>query len=374
MKNLRLFMISFVALTIFSCSQENIKQNDETAVAKSSGITKKTATEDCGTPKEFVLPADNLYNCHGLSFILSEKVAETKQRIEDPVTTLYELYFKSEIFKEDNSSNATKVLYWNDYDDYLANNFRAVDHSAMIIGNDIVYSKEGSNPLYKNCIQHCYLTDITGKEHYLKKYSLNLDLNPYEINPVRKVPFTVSVAHDASALLDVQYDWVSETADYNYVQITKTGGSCSIKFNGNAPKKLYTFTLKAKHQRGKINNVSFEKDLTKTFTIDLKGNPDPTASFTGSNYVTQSSMGSWTATASGGTAPYQYYWWIKRQQDPDSFYLQIATGSPIYLFTRTSVKSTYYTMYLRVVDANGQSFSTQPQVIQSTGPLELFDL
>lgn len=371
MKKLKLFTMSFIVLTMLSCSEENIKQNDETAVTKSTGITKKIATLDgCTFAKVQVGPADNLYNCYGLAFYLSETGVKTFVQNQNDINTSF---IQNGIFIEDNTSNATKVLYWNNEADYNARNFVAVDHAAIIVeGGNIVFSKQGSNELFKNCIGDVYIAG----QHYYQTYSLNLALNPYETNPVRKVPFTVSLAHDATTLLNVQYDWEIDPADNNYVQIIRNGASCSFNFKGIAPKKLYTFTLKAKHQRGIVNGVSVAKDLTKTFSINLQGDPEPvpTASFTGSSYVTKSSIGSWTATISGGTLPYQHFsWWIKRHEDPNSSYTQIGTGNPLYLYTTTSSKSTYYDLYFRVVDANNQIFVTSPQLIQSTGPLELFD-
>jgi len=373
MKKLKFFILSFIAFTMFSCSEENNLKNDKTAITKISitgntgtGSTRKLAVDDCGIAKQTAGPADTGYNCFGLAFYFSE--TGNKAFINDQ-NDIKRDFIDTGIFIEDSTSNATKVIYWNNETDFNARNFTAVDHAAIIVeGGNVVYSKEGSNELKKNCIGHVYLD----RQHYYQTYSLNLELNPYETNPVRKVPFAVSLAHDASTLLNAQYDWVSEVSDYSYVQITRNGASCSIKFNGNAPKKMYTFTLKAKHQRGNINGVSFAKDLTKTFTIDLKGNPDPvpTASFTGSSYVTKTNMGSWSATVSGGTPPYTYSWWLKRHEDPISFYLQMGTGTELYLLTKTSVKSTYYDLYFRVIDSNNQIFSTAPQIIQSTGVLE----
>ncbi len=367
MKKLKLLMLSFTIVAFISCSEENNTQNAENAATKSTSITKKPAGEDCTTAVA-IGPADNLYNCFGLAFSLSE--TGEKQVLDN--AAIYAAYIDSGIFKEDNSNKATKVLYWNELEGYTARDYRAVDHAAIITdsGNTTVYSKQGLTALYKNCIGYYYLNPT---KSYYRTYSLNVDLNKPAVAPVRGETFTVSLQHYAGAL-EVLYNWSYDTN--NLELISNNGNSITLKVKQTATAGNCNVTLSATHQRGIVNNLSFPKTVTSSynFTLASTAPPTPTASFTGSNYVTQASMGSWTATASGGTAPYQYYWWIKRQQDPDSFYLQIATGSPIYLFTRTSVKSTYYTMYLRVVDANGQSFNTQPQVIQSTGPLELFDL
>jgi len=372
MKKLKLLMMSCFILTFISCSDENNLKNEnltEAAATSNNASTRKTPTqENCSFAKVQVGPADNLYNCHGLSFVLSEKYIETKEKIDLP-GDVYTRFIQNEIFVEDSSSNATKVIYWNNLTNYKNRDFIGVDHSAIIVeGDNIVYSKQGANQVFKNCINDVYLAGT----HYYRTYALNLALNPYETNPTRKVPFIISAAHDASSILDVQYSWDADPADYKYLRIIGNGSSCSFEFKGEAPSKAYTFTLKAKHQRGKINGTAFEKIATKSVTINLTGTPEPipTASFTGSTYVTKTSMGSWSATASGGTAPYQFTWWIKRQEEPDSFYLQIGTGPGLYLLTKTSIKSTYYTLYVRVVDANGQSFSTQPMVVQSTGVLE----
>lgn len=372
MKKLKLLMMSCFILTFISCSDENNLKNEnltEAAATSNNASTRKTPTqENCSFAKVQVGPADNLYNCHGLSFVLSEKYIETKEKIDLP-GDVYTRFIQNEIFVEDSSSNATKVIYWNNLTNYKNRDFIGVDHSAIIVeGDNIVYSKQGANQVFKNCINDVYLSGT----HYYRTYALNLALNPYETNPTRKVPFIISAAHDASSILDVQYSWDADPADYKYLRMIGNGSSCSFEFKGEAPSKAYTFTLKAKHQRGKINGTAFEKIATKSVTINLTGTPEPipTASFTGSTYVTKTSMGSWSATASGGTAPYQFTWWIKRQEEPDSFYLQIGTGPGLYLLTKTSIKSTYYTLYVRVVDANGQSFSTQPMVVQSTGVLE----
>jgi|GEM_PF-1680408 hypothetical protein len=372
MKKLKLLMMSCFILTFISCSDENNLKNEnltEAAATSNNASTRKTPTqENCSFAKVQVGPADNLYNCHGLSFVLSEKYIETKEKIDLP-GDVYTRFIQNEIFVEDSSSNATKVIYWNNLTNYKNRDFIGVDHSAIIVeGDNIVYSKQGANQVFKNCINDVYLAGT----HYYRTYALNLALNPYETNPTRKVPFIISAAHDASSILDVQYSWDADPADYKYLRMIGNGSSCSFEFKGEAPSKAYTFTLKAKHQRGKINGTAFEKIATKSVTINLTGTPEPipTASFTGSTYVTKTSMGSWSATASGGTAPYQFTWWIKRQEEPDSFYLQIGTGPGLYLLTKTSIKSTYYTLYVRVVDANGQSFSTQPMVVQSTGVLE----
>ncbi len=372
MKKLKLLIMSCFILTFISCSDENNLKNEnltEAAATSNNASTRKTPTqENCSFAKVQVGPADNLYNCHGLSFVLSEKYIETKEKIDLP-GDVYTRFIQNEIFVEDSSSNATKVIYWNNLTNYKNRDFIGVDHSAIIVeGDNIVYSKQGANQVFKNCINDVYLAGT----HYYRTYALNLALNPYETNPTRKVPFIISAAHDASSILDVQYSWDADPADYKYLRMIGNGSSCSFEFKGEAPSKAYTFTLKAKHQRGKINGTAFEKIATKSVTINLTGTPEPipTASFTGSTYVTKTSMGSWSATASGGTAPYQFTWWIKRQEEPDSFYLQIGTGLGLYLLTKTSIKSTYYTLYVRVVDANGQSFSTQPMVVQSTGVLE----
>lgn len=372
MKKLKFLIMSFIVLTFVSCSEENILKNEnlaETATVSNIASTRKTSTqENCSFAKVKVGPEDNLYNCHGLSFVLSEKYLETKEKIDLP-GDVYTRFIQNGIFVEDSSSNATKVIYWNNLTDYKNRNFIGVDHSAIIVeGDNIVYSKQGANEVFQNCINDVYLAGT----HYYRTYALNLALNPYETNPTRKVPFTISAIHNATSILDVQYAWDADPADYKYLRMIGNGSSCSFEFKGEAPSKAYTFTLKAKHQRGKINGVSFEKEATKKVTINLTGTPEPipTASFTGSTYVTKTSMGSWSATVSGGTAPYQLTWWLKRQQDPDSFYLQVGAGSDLYLLTKTSIKSTYYNLYFRVIDANGQSFSTQPMVVQSTGVLE----
>lgn len=383
MKNVKFIFMSFIALAVLSCSEETIKQNGETALIKSTGSTKKPAGEDCST-KAMVVSEDNQYNCFGLAFLLSE--TEDKDKLEND--EIYDQFITTGIFVEDNSSNASKVLYWNNEPDFIAKRVQGITHAAILTdgAGSTVYSKEGSIGLYKNCIEYYYLwEDKTTNtppppNHFYRKYALNLELNPHP-NPIRTVPFTLSVAHDASALLEASYSWEIAAADANYLQIGGSGGSCTLKFSEFAPKKNYIITLKAKHQRGRIyNTISVPKELSKSITITLEGDPAPlpvalTATFTGSNYVTQSSVGSWTATISGGALPYQHFsWWIKRHQDPNSFYTQIATGNPIHLYTTTSSKPTYFDLYFRVVDANNQIFVTAPQLIQSTGPLELIDL
>jgi hypothetical protein len=382
MKNLKLLMMSFVVLTFFSCSEETIKQDAEVvSTTKSTTTTQKILVEDCSS-KTLLVSGDNAYNCFGLAFSLSE----TQYKTSLDNAEIYNQFISTDIFVEDNSSNASKVLYWNNKEDFDAKRVQGIDHAAILsdAGGNMVYSKQGLTGLYKNCISYYYLWENISSppppNYFYRKYALNLALNPYETNPQRNVPFTLSVAHDASAVLEVSYNWEIAAADADYLTIVNNGSSCTLTFNEYAPKRGYTITLKAQHQRGKIyDQISVPKELTKRVTINLQGDPTPlpvplTASFTGSSYVTQSSMGSWSATASGGTAPYSYYWWLKRQQDPDSFYLQVATGSILYMSTNTSVKSTYYNLYVRVVDANGQSFTTQPKVVQSTGPLVPFDL
>ncbi|SHG15679.1 hypothetical protein [Flavobacterium johnsoniae] len=383
MKKLKLLMMSCFILTFISCSNENNEENSvELAATKSTGSTQKILSEDCSS-KTLIVSEDNQYNCFGLAFSLSE--TELKQQLDN--AEIFEQFITSGIFVEDNSSNASKVIYWNNQSDFENNRVQGIDHAGILTdaGGNMVYSKQGLTGLYKNCINYYYLWEnIEGKQPYTtfyKKYALNLELNPYETNPQRNIPFTLSVAHDASALLEASYSWEVAAADAAYLQIGSNGGSCTLKFSEYAPKRGYTITLKAKHQRGRIfNQISVPKELTKRVTINLQGDPTPlpvplTASVTGSTYVTKTSIGSWVATASGGTAPYSYYWWLKRQQDPDSFYLQVGTGSNLYLSTNTSVKSTYYNLYVRVVDAAGQSFiAPMPQVIQSTGPLVPFDL
>lgn len=74
MKNLKLFMMSFIVLTFISCSEENIQNKNETVLTKNIAATNKKATLDgCSFSKIIVGPADNLYNCFGLAFYLSEK-------------------------------------------------------------------------------------------------------------------------------------------------------------------------------------------------------------------------------------------------------------------------------------------------------------
>jgi hypothetical protein len=369
MKNVKFIFMSFIALAVLSCSEETIRQNDETAVIKSTGSTKKTAAEDCSTPT-LIGPADTSYNCFGLAFSLSE--TEEKKTMDN--AEIYQAYIATGIFKEDNSNKATKVLYWNNLTDYQTGNYTAIDHAAIITdsGNTTVYSKQGLNALYKNCIGYYYLN--TTKSYY-RTYSLNVDLNKPATAPIRGEVFSVSLQHDAHSL-GVQYSWVYDTD--NLQLISNDGITLTLKVKDNAVAKSYSITLNAKHQAGVVlNGLSFPKTVTSSYSFVLASNTPPalTASFTGSNYVTQSSVGSWTATISGGALPYQHFsWWIKRHQDPNSFYTQIATGNPIHLYTTTSSKPTYFDLYFRVVDANNQIFITAPQLIQSTGPLELIDL
>lgn len=369
MKKLQLFIMSFIVLTMLSCTEENVKQNNEiSATVKTTG-TQKIAAEDCSTPT-LMGSADTSYNCFGLAFSLSE--TEEKKPMDN--AEIYQAYIATGIFKEDNSNKATKVLYWNNPTDYQTGNYVGIDHAAIITdsGNTTVFSKQGLNGLYKNCIGYYYLN--TSKSFY-RTYSLNVDLNKPATAPIRGEIFSVSLQHDAHSL-GVQYSWVYDTD--NLQLISNDGITLKLKVKDNAVAKSYSITLNATHQRGVvINSLSFPKTVTSSYSFVLASNAPPalTATFTGSSYVTQASMGSWTATISGGTTPYQHFsWWIKRHQDPDSFYTQIATGNPIYLSTATSSKPTYYDLYFRVIDANNQSYSTAPQLIQSTGPLELFDL
>jgi hypothetical protein len=364
MRKVTLFMMSFIVLTMLSCTDENIKQNDETAVVKSTGSTKKILAEDC-TAATQIGPADTSYNCFGLAF----SVSETGEKKPMDNAEIYAAYITSGLFKEDNSNKATKVLYWNELAGYNASDFRAVDHAAIITdsGNTTVYSKQGLTGLYRNCIGYYYLSPL---KSYYRTYSLNVDLNKPAIAPKSGETFTVSLQHDASAL-EVQYSWVYDTA--NLELVSNNGISLTLKVKATAVPKNYTVTLNATHQRAPVlNGVSFPKTVTSSYSFTLVSTAPPalTASFTGSSYVTKTSMGSWTATASGGTAPYQYSWWIKRHEDPISFYNQIGVETGLYLLTKTSTKSSYYDLYLRVVDTNNQSFSTSPQIIQSTGVLE----
>ncbi|MFB3386154.1 hypothetical protein [Flavobacterium sp. LAR06] len=362
MRKVTLFMMSFIVLTFLSCSEETMKQNDETAVVKNTTSTKKIASEDCGTPTQFAV-ANDLYNCFGLAFSVSEGLGN--EQLDNYV--LYNRYIKDSIFKEDNSSKATKVIYWNNVTDYNNRNFVGVEHAAVISSGNTVYSKQGAGgALFRNCIDYYY---IPGRVLYHRTYALNMDLNKPAVAPKRNETFTVSLKHFSSELPTI-YTWDYDHDNLEQVSYQGTGFGITLKVKTNAVAKSYSVTLKATHQRGVIfNTTSLPKEITNLYSFSL-ASITPTASFTGSSYVTKTSMGSWTGTASGGTGSYTYSWWIKRQQDPDSFYLQIGTGSELYLLTKTSIKSTYYNLYLRVVDSNGQSFSTQPQVIQSTGVLE----
>lgn len=365
MKNLKLLMMSFVILTFFSCSEETIKQDAEVvSTTKSTTTTQKILAEDCSSPT-LIGAADATYNCFGLAFSLSE----TGEKKPMDNAEIYAAYIDSGLFKEDYSNKATKVLYWNELAGYNAKDYRAVDHAAIITdsGNTTVYSKQGLTGLYRNCIGYYYLN--TAKSYY-RTYSLNVDLNTPSTAPVRGQTFTVSLQHFAAAL-EVNYVWTYNTT--NLELVSNDGSSITLKVKETAAAGSYNVGLSATHQRNVIiNNASFPKTVTSSYNFTLASNTPapPTASFTGSTYVTKTSMGSWSATVSGGTAPYQLTWWLKRQQDPDSFYLQVGAGSDLYLLTKTSIKSTYYNLYFRVIDANGQSFSTQPMVVQSTGVLE----
>lgn len=370
MKKFKLFIMSFIVLTVLSCSEENTKQNDETAVTKITGITKKTASEDCGTPTQIVA-ANTLNNCFGLAFSLSE--TQINEQLDNYV--LYNRYIKDSIFKEDNSSKATKVIYWNNITDFNSRNFVGVEHAAIILSGNTVYSKQGAGgALFRNCINYYYLPD---RVLYYRTYALNMDLNKPAIAPNRNETFTVSLKHFSSEL-EAMYTWDYDHDNLEIVNYQGTGFGITLKVKNNAVAKNYTVTLKATHQRGIIfGTTSIPKELSSSYSFTLVSTAPPalTASFTGSGYVTKTSPGTWTATISGGTAPYQHFsWWIKRHEDANSFYTQIGTGNPLHLFTTTSSKSTYYDLYFRVIDANNQIFSTAPQIIQSTGPLELFDL
>lgn len=368
MKNLKLMAMSFLFLTFLACSEENNPQNVENAVAVNtvSTSTKKTAVDDCGNPTEIVA-ANTLNNCFGLAFSLSEN--QVNEQLDNYV--LYNRYFKDSIFVEDNTSKASKVIYWNNLTDYNSRNFVGVEHAAIIMSGNTVYSKQGAGgALVRNCIDYYY---IPNRVLYHRTYALNLDLKKPAVAPKRDETFTVSLKHFSSEL-EAQYIWEYDTQNLEMVSYQGTGFGITLKVKPNAVYKTYTVTLKATHQRGVIfGTTSLPKQLSNSYSFTLTAPPTPpalTASFTGSTYVTKTSMGSWSATASGGTAPYTYTWWIKRQQDPDSFYLQIGSGSGLYLLTKTSIKSTYYNLYVRVVDAAGTSFSTQPMVVQSTGVLE----
>ncbi|WP_157495012.1 hypothetical protein [Flavobacterium sp. KJJ] len=371
MKNLRLLIMSFIVLTFLSCSEETMKQKDEISIAKNTGSTKKPAGEDCTTAVQMG-PDDPLYNCYGLAFFLSEGLGKEKPTSFYP---LYQQYFNDSIFVEDNSSTATKVLYWNNAADFQNKVISAVDHVAIITdsGNSVVYSKQGDGGLFKNCITFYYINPSL-KQNY-RTYGLNMALQTPSTAPKRGETFTVKLKHDAR-ILEIPYTWEYDTDNLEFVSYTTDGVGLNLRVKDNAVLQSYSIKVSTTHQSGVlVDNRSFPKTLKNSYNFVLTSStpipPALTATFTGSNYVTKTSMGSWTATISGGTLPYQHFsWWIKRHEDPNSFYTQITTGNPIHLFTTTSSKPTYYDLYFRVVDANNQIFVTSPQLIQSTGPLE----
>lgn len=300
MKNLKLFMMSFVVLTVLACSEENNQQNVENEIAKNTSITKKPAGVDCGNPIQ-ILPANDLYNCFGLAFSVSE--TQTNEQLDN--YELYNRYIKDSIFIEDNTSKATKVIYWNNITDFNNRNFVGVEHAAVIMSGNTVYSKQGAGgALFKNCIDYYYLPD---RVLYYRTYALNLALNKPAVTPKRNETFTVSLKH-FSPELEAMYTWDYDHDNLELAPFEGTGFGITLKVKNNAVAKNYSVTLNATHQRGVIfGTTSLPKQLSNSYSFNL-ASITPTASFTGSSYVTSASMGSWSATASGGTAPYQYYW------------------------------------------------------------------
>ncbi len=338
---------------------------------------------------ELIGPADNSYNCFGLTFKLCE-TAEGPYIIPDGFT-VYDTYIASGMFIEvsEGDTRASKVLYWNNSVDFGRNDLigaKAIDHASMIVPGGLVISKEGFGSLYKNNISYYYLFPVEPKNNLWRRaYMLNTALSCTNRTPKYGDTFTVKAP---AKLEGAVYSWSypsglqriggNENSNIATFQVISTGYSTgSIK-------------LTVRHQILPIVGTSYIRTLTSSVGITIGTKPPviPQVSgyITGSPSINVGKTGLYKVVITVGLAPYHIEWFLRKGNDGTGGIL-VATEETLLLQSvnaamasyskqqqgpmRQPIYSTDFYLSARVYDANNTMCITPEFHINAYGNVNL---
>lgn len=299
-------------------------------------------------------PASELYNCHAYAWHMSD--GGRKYWVTRLAYNLYrniEEYWSGTrpTYSPTTLGYATKAYYPKD------------DHSVKVISPYLFESKWGAWPRYQHAMTDCPY-DTTGIQYFC-------------IPVYGPTTLCTSNLYYTLSIQGATYNWTG-----NRIGITGSGyyvtgtmqyeGEGWIKGTIYSPKSMTTVTTQQKRLVLKVNG-----------------------SFTGPASVNYLQTGTWTGTASCGVAPYTYQWYIRKS--PATTSSLVGTGNPITLQAvlassstavsstgvqvasdpvvnnarRVPVTSSAFYLYMKVMDANGNSTVTPEMKITSPGNVKL---
>lgn len=137
---------------------------------------------------------------------------------------------------------------------------------------------------------------------------------------------------------------------------------------------------------------TFSMPSGETFTASKSFWVGLTASFTGNTTVLFEGSGTWTGSATCGTPPYHYEWFLREDDGSGAEGVLVGTSNPLTLWSvsRSSKAAglesessdpiimqpptnTIYYLYLRASDANNRVFITQEKQIVANGDVDLIN-
>jgi len=137
---------------------------------------------------------------------------------------------------------------------------------------------------------------------------------------------------------------------------------------------------------------TFSMPSGETFTASKSFWVGLTASFTGNTTVLSGGSGTWNGTATCGTPPYNYEWFLREDDGSGAEGVLVGTGSSLTLWsvprsskavslesevsepvTMQQINSTIYYLYLRASDANNRVYYTQEKQIVAYGDVDLIN-
>jgi len=264
---------------------------------------------------ELIGPADNSYNCFGLTF----KKCETEEEpyiIPDGLT-LYNTYIASGLFVQvsEGDPRASKVLYWNNSVDFNRNDAvgaTAIDHAAMIAPGGLVLSKEGFGGLYKNNISYYYLSE-TKKTNLYRVYALNTALTCTNTTPKYGDTFTVSAP---AKFEGATYTWEFST---NLLQRVGGGENSNVATFQviSTAYSVSSIKLTVRHQLIPIMGTLYSRTLNSSVSVVIGVKPPvPVSGYvSGSPSINVGSTGLYRVVITAGLAPYQIEWFLRKGND-----------------------------------------------------------
>ncbi|OQA64134.1 MAG: hypothetical protein BWY38_03075 [Ignavibacteria bacterium ADurb.Bin266] len=294
-----------------------------------------------------VAPASRTYNCHNYAWHNSDGgnrvwVNQTDRYYQTNLAKYWS--GATPTYQSTTNLKAAKAFY------------SSGDHSAKVISTSSFESKWGAWPRYRHSPTDCPYTSSNLQYYYL----------PINGNSHICSSETYSILNISNSA----YNW--------------TGYRININGAGNS-----VIASKSTHGQGWIQcsvtsnlsgtTITSEK---KSLLVGLK------ASFTGSSSVLYLKTGTWTGSASCGTAPYNYDWFLRKDGTGMGAVL-VATGNPLtlrsvkagtsYLSTEKAsdpiinqpITQTIFYLYARAFDANGNVYITPEQRIVAYGNVDL---